>query len=460
MREKLIELVQSNKNFTRAIKSPKYPELLAWTNEQSGDTLMEKIYNVVNNVETPECPHCGKPVPLISLTLGYRQFCDAGCQVAFNRKNNYEAAIKKLEDFGSIEYISGYENSHSKVTVKNKNCGCTFEATYLNLFTNPNYCSKHGRELKIQKLTASNYDTEINARRKEKVQLTTEARRRESEQRALLQNQIIENEVLLSGNFAAFFDSIREAHWIHAQRLLKKNFARIHEMVEVSKGECFWEKVFNLCNPGFKNECRECGQPTQFDIYNSRAGYRTFCGNKCAALNLDTQEKMRKTNVGRYGVDHHLSDESVKQKRYATNIEKYGHRNALQNKEIFEKTMKARYKMKDVVLPSGRIVKLMGYEPQVVGHLLENGYSEEELVFAQVPTFRYGNDQIYFPDLYVPGDNLIIEVKSRWTYDIDGEKNAAKAEATRRSGFRHVTIVWDDRNGVIEEVVGDVLRRA
>ena len=37
----------------------------------------------------------------------------------------------------------------------------------------------------------------------------------------------------------------------------------------------------------------------------------------------------------------------------------------------------------------------------------------------------------YYPDFYIPKDNLIIEVKSMWTYKIDLEKNLAKQKAVQ-----------------------------
>lgn len=41
----------------------------------------------------------------------------------------------------------------------------------------------------------------------------------------------------------------------------------------------------------------------------------------------------------------------------------------------------------------------------------------------------------YFPDFYIKSKNLIIEVKSEWTYKILLIKNILKALAVRKAGY-------------------------
>ena len=46
-----------------------------------------------------------------------------------------------------------------------------------------------------------------------------------------------------------------------------------------------------------------------------------------------------------------------------------------------------------------------------------------------------GKKHRYYPDFYIPEENLIIEVKSQWTLDLHKDKNQAKFQAVKEAGF-------------------------
>lgn len=140
-------------------------------------------------------------------------------------------------------------------------------------------------------------------------------------------------------------------------------------------------------------------------------------------------------------------------KRTATLIARYGVRygralNPLRHKSLW----------KSFVFPSGREVRVQGYEPEALALLLAEGVEEGDiLVGRDVPRIPYtyqgegpeGTRHIYFPDIYVKSRNLLIEVKSLWTYQggkvLDGlgidnpvyERNQTKHQAALLQGFRH-----------------------
>jgi len=127
------------------------------------------------------------------------------------------------------------------------------------------------------------------------------------------------------------------------------------------------------------------------------------------------------------------------QKRKDTCLEKYGVENPMQNDIIFSKSMKIRYKFKKVITPSGKEIYLQGYEPQVYAQLLEK-YTEEEIKFQRtdIPTIWYelnSKKHRYYPDFFIPKDNLLIEVKSNWTYNLHKNINLLKKEACLDQGF-------------------------
>ena len=97
------------------------------------------------------------------------------------------------------------------------------------------------------------------------------------------------------------------------------------------------------------------------------------------------------------------------------------------------------YGFKDHVLPSGRVVKLQGYEPDAVQQLL-TAHPESDLDFDSIPSFPYtapdGTHHVYHPALYLPGEGLIIEVKSEWTLARNYEVNRLKQQAVLAAGYR------------------------
>jgi len=109
------------------------------------------------------------------------------------------------------------------------------------------------------------------------------------------------------------------------------------------------------------------------------------------------------------------------EKRKQTNLKKYGVEHNMQDPKIFKKAQKTRFKEKSVETPSGKIIYLQGYEPQAYNKLLEQ-YNEDEIEHRvkYIPTIKYigedNKEHRYFPDFFIPKDNLILEVKSEYTY--------------------------------------------
>ena len=58
--------------------------------------------------------------------------------------------------------------------------------------------------------------------------------------------------------------------------------------------------------------------------------------------------------------------------------------------------------------------------------------------------FFEGKKRKYFPDFIIKEKNIVVEVKSLYTYEIEREQNEAKKEATINSGFNFMFII--DKN--------------
>jgi|LakMenE18May11ns_1017448.scaffolds.fasta_scaffold9193811_1 hypothetical protein len=78
------------------------------------------------------------------------------------------------------------------------------------------------------------------------------------------------------------------------------------------------------------------------------------------------------------------------------------------------------YKYKKYIMPSGKIINYQGYENLALDELIKI-YKEDDIENERhkVPTiiyFKNSKEYNYYPDIYIKSKNLIIEVKSDWTY--------------------------------------------
>jgi len=77
-------------------------------------------------------------------------------------------------------------------------------------------------------------------------------------------------------------------------------------------------------------------------------------------------------------------------------------------------------------------------------------YNEENIENDRkyIPNIKYklyNKQHYYYPDIYIKSENLIIEVKSIWTYKIDLIKNINKALAVRKVGYKFEFWIYDNK---------------
>lgn len=91
--------------------------------------------------------------------------------------------------------------------------------------------------------------------------------------------------------------------------------------------------------------CNHCHtNPVKFDVRIS--SYNKTCSNRCGALNADAKEKVRKTNLERYGVEYTSQAEIMKQRSAQTIRDRYGCDHVMQSEDIkgrVTRTMKERH---------------------------------------------------------------------------------------------------------------------
>jgi hypothetical protein len=155
--------------------------------------------------------------------------------------------------------------------------------------------------------------------------------------------------------------------------------------------------------------------------------------------NKEIKEKIKQTNLQKYGVENSMQNEEVKNKAVKTCLQQFGVKNAMQSKEIQSKMQSNGKKYKKYIFPSGEIRNVQGYEPFALDILLKN-FKEEDIKTdrIEVPTIIYkfeDKTRIYFPDIFIPSINKIIEVKSDWTYECNKEINDIKSKISKEKGY-------------------------
>jgi hypothetical protein len=182
----------------------------------------------------------------------------------------------------------------------------------------------------------------------------------------------------------------------------------------------------------------------------ARAACREVLGVDYPFESKKIQEIIKSTNLERYGNEVYLASETGRahmMELYGSPnyfhsqhfkdfmMETYGAEHAMQCPELIEKAMLSAFSTKDYFFPSGKISKVQGYEHFALDDLLEEEEIDEDDIvsgFKNVPYVDYefeGKTRRYFPDIYIKSLDLIIEVKSVWTYHAYIEKNHAKFRA-------------------------------
>lgn len=187
-------------------------------------------------------------------------------------------------------------------------------------------------------------------------------------------------------------------------------------------------------------------------------------GVRWAVQDPGVRQRIKNTNLKLYGVEYPFQSKDIHKKIQSTNIINMGHEYPFQNPEVQDKVVEfyqdnfgVRHNMHvpeiaekclgwhknswhEYTLPSGKVIKLQGFEPKALDILLTE-YSEDEILYkrSDMPRLFYtdteGKERRYYPDFYIPKENLLIEVKSSYTYEASLEKNLLKEQCAIEHGF-------------------------
>ena len=205
--------------------------------------------------------------------------------------------------------------------------------------------------------------------------------------------------------------------------------------------------------------CLNCGKPTNWDKY--RNYYYKFCSNsnKCYGQYVtngnvlqdreQTVKTWKNTIMIRYGVDHISKVKSIRDRAENTNLIKYGVKYATQNDVINTRRKENTLNHKKYTLPSGKVIMIQGYEPQLLDYIFKNNLLDESDIDYSPKGIVYrtldGTSHYYFPDFYVKSKRCIIECKSSWILKLQGvDIQKLKEEACKIMGYNYILLLDND----------------
>ena len=211
-------------------------------------------------------------------------------------------------------------------------------------------------------------------------------------------------------------------------------------------------KQTNLINRGVEY----AAQDPKIIQQRSETNLNTY-GFKCTLQNEEVKEKTKETLLDIYFVDNISKNEDIKKKKIETTLTNYGVEHPAQCPEIANKMSETSKRFKEVETPSGKIIKLEGYERFAYKLLLET-YLEEEIIHSrlEVPEIWWfdkdDKKHRYFTDFYIPKDNLLIEVKSKRTFDLGIGKLKLSFKKCINDGYKMEVWIVSPKGELIKKI--------
>ena len=165
------------------------------------------------------------------------------------------------------------------------------------------------------------------------------------------------------------------------------------------------------------------------------------------------KNKIKETLIRKYGVDHISKCKHILEQKKINSMNKYGVPFPVQHPEIADKCTNNGYNLKNFTFPSGNIIKVQGYEPFALKHLIQNNISEDDIITSKklLPEIWYdynGKKHRHFVDIYIKCLNKCIEVKSDWT--VKKPNVFLKQNAAKIMGLLYEIWVFNSKGELIE----------
>jgi hypothetical protein len=166
--------------------------------------------------------------------------------------------------------------------------------------------------------------------------------------------------------------------------------------------------------------------------------------------------KYKSTMIEKYGVTNFSKTVDFKERAISSSLQRYGVAHPMQSVDIFNRSKNGRYKFKVYTWPSGETDLVQGYEPYALDILLET-FNESDIIVdkKKMPEIWYyredSNRHRYYPDIWIPSLHKFIEIKSKYTLNLDNSSLYYKRNAIISYGYNFE--VWVIEKKKIKEII-------
>ena len=219
------------------------------------------------------------------------------------------------------------------------------------------------------------------------------------------------------------------------QKKKKETFNNNYGVDNPSKSDVIKQKKIKTC---LENYGVESGLMLRDKV---KEGMTIKYGVEHPLMSDEIKSKVKKTILDRYDVENISELDCVKQKKKETCLRNYGVIYPAQNPEIFKKQLISSFKIinynEDLYSQGSYELDFLNYcKERNILNLISNGVSLKYILG--------GKEHVYHSDFYIKDFNLIIEIKSHYTYEKELEKNLAKEYYSKLNGYNFLFII--DKN--------------
>ena len=236
-----------------------------------------------------------------------------------------------------------------------------------------------------------------------------------------------------------------------------------NKKIEYKCGNCEDTRVSNTSNllrSENRGTCPKC-QRDQFknpaekikQIVESVEGYKLddYKNSKNVVLICPKNHKFSVTII--HFKEGRRCPECAPENRKNTNLERYGVENVIHNVGIFDKNRKTLKICKNFIFPSGKNCDIVGDEDLCLKELLYQ-YDEKDIIVEpkEIPVISYvfnNKKAVYYPDIYIKSKNILIEVKSDYTYRKHMMRNNKKLSECAKQGYNVELWVYSTHKDLI-----------
>lgn len=162
---------------------------------------------------------------------------------------------------------------------------------------------------------------------------------------------------------------------------------------KISDDYTFKEKIYIIYNDIELPTCKMCNKKTKLISFSK--GFSIYCSKGCVQKDIDIREKVKETNIKKFGAEFPLKSEEIKEKLKKTNRNKYGVDFVLKSDEIKEKIKKTNLEKYGVQNPfQSSIIKKKIKETNLEKYGVEHNSKNVDVVLKRKKTFlkKYGVD--------------------------------------------------------------------